>query len=54
MKPCGSSVVCVRSTALIGSRATTALGLYYRTPEALEGRNAFVEKRPVDFRKFRG
>jgi 1,4-dihydroxy-2-naphthoyl-CoA synthase len=34
--------------------ASTALGLYYQTPEALEGRNAFVEKRPVDFRKFRG
>jgi len=33
--------------------AHTALGLYYQTPEAMEGRNAFVEKRPVDFRKFR-
>ena len=33
--------------------AHTALGLYYRTEEALEGRNAFVEKRPVDFGKFR-
>jgi 2-ketocyclohexanecarboxyl-CoA hydrolase len=33
--------------------AHTALGLYYGTEEALEGRNAFVEKRPVDFRKFR-
>jgi dihydroxynaphthoic acid synthetase len=33
--------------------AGTALGLYYQTPEAMEGRNAFVEKRPVDFRKFR-
>lgn len=33
--------------------ATTALNLYYQTPEALEGRNAFVEKRPVDFGKFR-
>ena len=33
--------------------ATTALNLYYQTGEALEGRNAFVEKRPVDFRKFR-
>ena len=33
--------------------AHTALGLYYGTDEALEGRNAFVEKRPVDFRKFR-
>jgi len=33
--------------------AHTALGLYYQTEEATEGRNAFVEKRPVDFRKFR-
>jgi 1,4-dihydroxy-2-naphthoyl-CoA synthase len=33
--------------------AGTALGLYYRTEEAMEGRNAFVEKRPVDFEKFR-
>ena len=33
--------------------AHTALGLYYATEEALEGRNAFVEKRPVDFGKFR-
>jgi len=33
--------------------ARTALGLYYQTAEAMEGRNAFVEKRPVDFQKFR-
>jgi len=33
--------------------ASTALGLYYGTDEAMEGRNAFVEKRPVDFGKFR-
>ncbi len=33
--------------------AHTALGLYYQTQEAMEGRNAFVEKRPVDFKKFR-
>jgi naphthoate synthase len=33
--------------------AHTALGLYYQTAEAMEGRNAFVEKRPVDFQKFR-
>lgn len=32
--------------------AHTALGLYYQTEEAMERRNAFVEKRPVDFRKF--
>jgi len=29
----------------------TALELYYGTDEALEGRNAFLEKRPPDFRK---
>ncbi len=33
--------------------AHTALGLYYQTAEAMEGRNAFVEKRPVNFRKSR-
>ena len=33
--------------------AHTALGLYYQTEEAMEGRNAFVEKRPVDFKRFR-
>ncbi len=33
--------------------AHTALNLYYQTEEAMEGRNAFVEKRPVDFRRFR-
>jgi 2-ketocyclohexanecarboxyl-CoA hydrolase len=33
--------------------AGTALSLYYGTDEAMEGRNAFVEKRPVDYRKFR-
>jgi 2-ketocyclohexanecarboxyl-CoA hydrolase len=33
--------------------AHTALGMYYETEEAMEGRNAFVEKRPVDFAKFR-
>src|SRR6201988_2037933 len=33
--------------------AGTALGLYYQTDEAMEGRNAFVEKRPVNFGKFR-
>jgi len=33
--------------------AHTALGLYYRTEEAMEGRNAFVEKRPVNFAQFR-
>ena len=33
--------------------ANTALALYYQTEEAMEGRNAFVQKRPVDFKKFR-
>jgi naphthoate synthase len=33
--------------------AHTALSLYYQTEEAMEGRNAFVEKRPVNFSKFR-
>jgi dihydroxynaphthoic acid synthetase len=33
--------------------AHTALGMYYETEEAMEGRNAFVEKRPVNFAKFR-
>jgi len=33
--------------------AHTALGMYYETEEAMEGRNAFVEKRSVNFAKFR-
>ncbi len=37
----------------VAELASTALGLYYQTEEAMEGRNAFVEKRPVNFRKFR-
>jgi len=37
----------------VAQLAHTALGLYYQTDEAMEGRNAFVEKRPVDFRRFR-
>jgi naphthoate synthase len=32
--------------------ATTAVGLYYQTEEPMEGRNAFVEKRPVNFGEF--
>jgi naphthoate synthase len=31
-----------------------ALELYYQTDEAVEGRNAFLEKRPPNFRKPRG
>jgi dihydroxynaphthoic acid synthetase len=37
----------------VGEFASTALELYYQTQEAQEGRNAFVEKRPVDFARFR-
>jgi naphthoate synthase len=33
--------------------AHTALALYYQTEEAVEGRNAFVDKRPVNFSRFR-
>jgi dihydroxynaphthoic acid synthetase len=32
--------------------ASSALALYYETGEAMEGRNAFVEKRKPDFNKF--
>jgi naphthoate synthase len=31
-----------------------ATGLFYTTAEAQEGRNAFLEKRPPDFARFRG
>jgi 1,4-dihydroxy-2-naphthoyl-CoA synthase len=37
----------------VGRFAQTTLQLYYETDEAMEGRNAFVEKRPPDFGKFR-
>ena len=37
----------------VAELASTALHLYYQTDEAMEGRNAFVEKRPVNFKKFR-
>jgi 1,4-dihydroxy-2-naphthoyl-CoA synthase len=30
----------------------SALALYYGTEEAMEGRNAFMEKRKPDFKKF--
>ncbi|MFA8438545.1 1,4-dihydroxy-2-naphthoyl-CoA synthase [Pueribacillus sp. YX66] len=30
-----------------------SLVMYYSSEEALEGRNAFIEKRPVNFRKYR-
>jgi naphthoate synthase len=35
----------------ISEMGFSALELYYQTPEALEGRNAFVEKRTPEFRK---
>ena len=37
----------------IHSMAGVALNLYYGTDEAMEGRNAFMEKRKPDFAKFR-
>jgi naphthoate synthase len=37
----------------ISNMAMSALELYYQTDEALEGVNAFMERRPVDFSKFR-
>ena len=37
----------------ISNMAMSALELYYQTDEALEGVNAFMERRPVDFAKFR-
>jgi len=30
-----------------------SLAMFYNTPESEEGKNAFLEKRPVDFKKFR-
>src|SRR5208282_5762007 len=35
----------------IGALGGTALALYYGTDEAMEGRNAFLERRKPDFRK---
>src|SRR5213594_697848 len=37
----------------VAQLAHTALNLYYETEEAMEGRNAFVQKRPVNFKMFR-
>jgi 1,4-dihydroxy-2-naphthoyl-CoA synthase len=37
----------------INQVAMGSLAMFYRTDESLEGRDAFVEKRPVDFSKFR-
>ena len=41
------------SIAGIGALAFDSLGLFVRTPEAREGLEAFGEKRPPDFSKFR-
>jgi 2-ketocyclohexanecarboxyl-CoA hydrolase len=37
----------------ITNLSMASVGLYYRTPESAEGHNAFKEKRPTNFRKFR-
>jgi 2-ketocyclohexanecarboxyl-CoA hydrolase len=37
----------------VGAVALRGLALYYGTEEAAEGKNAFLEKRKPDFRKFR-
>jgi 1,4-dihydroxy-2-naphthoyl-CoA synthase len=37
----------------IGTMAMHALDLYYKTEESHEGVQAFLEKRPPDFNKFR-
>ncbi|MFS0785472.1 1,4-dihydroxy-2-naphthoyl-CoA synthase [Shouchella sp. 1P09AA] len=38
----------------ISQLAMSNLALFYNTAESKEGKNAFLEKRPVDFKKFRG
>ena len=40
----------IRGLSALGMNA---LALYYRSDEAMEGRNAFIERRKPDFRKFR-
>jgi 2-ketocyclohexanecarboxyl-CoA hydrolase len=37
----------------ISALGMSSLALYYATEEAMEGRNAFIEKRKPDFRKYR-
>ncbi|WHY83993.1 1,4-dihydroxy-2-naphthoyl-CoA synthase [Neobacillus novalis] len=37
----------------ISQLAFGSLSMFYKSEEALEGKNAFVEKRPVDFSRFR-
>lgn len=38
----------------ISRMGLTSLELFHTTGEAMEGINAFVEKRPPDFSKYRG
>ncbi|HZG72569.1 MAG TPA: 1,4-dihydroxy-2-naphthoyl-CoA synthase [Chondromyces sp.] len=37
----------------ISQISMASLAMFYKTEESAEGRNAFLEKRPVDFKKFR-
>ncbi|WP_042347224.1 1,4-dihydroxy-2-naphthoyl-CoA synthase [Bacillus massiliigorillae] len=37
----------------ISQLSMSSLAMFYNTPESEEGKNAFIEKRPVDFKKFR-
>jgi 1,4-dihydroxy-2-naphthoyl-CoA synthase len=37
----------------IGALGMSAVALYYGTDEALEGKNAFLERRKPDFGRFR-
>jgi naphthoate synthase len=37
----------------ISQIAMASLAMFYKTDESAEGKNAFLEKRPVDFKKFR-
>ena len=43
----------VMQVAGVAQMSLSALELYYRTDEAEEGRRAFAERRPPDFRRFR-
>jgi 1,4-dihydroxy-2-naphthoyl-CoA synthase len=38
----------------VSGLAMSSLALYYATDESREGRNAFIERRPPDFSRFRG